>query len=214
MKDILLHGDFGSSASVDKGRPVAELVMERLPVTLKLNAISIALVYLLAIPIGILAATRPGSSFDQCSALILFLLFSLPSIWVALLLQSGFCQGGLLPLFPLKGLAPNIPEGASTWSILLLTAMQYAMPVACLSYAGFAGLSRFARAGMLEVVKQDYIRTARAKGVSEYQVVMKHAFRNALILMITLFAGLLPGLVGGSIIVEYVFGIPGWARYP
>ena len=209
IEGILLHGDFGSSVSVDKGRPVLEIILDRLPVTLKLNILSIAIMYAFAIPLGIWTAIRPDSFLDKGSAFLLFLLFSLPSVWVALLLQVTFCKGGMLPLFPLKGLIPDIPDGASTWEVMRLTGMQYAMPVLCLTYASFAGLSRFTRAGMLEVVRQDYIRTARAKGLSEYSVVVKHAFRNALIIMITLFAGILPGLVGGSIIVEYVFGIPG-----
>lgn len=204
-----LQGDFGTSVSVDKGRPVASVIMERLPVTVKLNAISIFVIYLLAVPLGVWAAMRPDSLFDKSSALLLFLLFSLPSVWVALLLQVSLCKGGFLPFFPLKGLIPDIPDGASTWEILRLSSLQYAMPVLCLSYGGFAGLSRFIRGGMLEVVKQDYIRTARAKGLPESSVILKHAFRNALIVMITLFAGILPSLVGGSIIVEYVFGIPG-----
>ena len=97
----------------------------------------------------------------------------------------------------------------STWTILGKTALHYILPVFCLSYAGFAGLTRFTRSGMLEVIHQDYIRTARAKGASETSVILHHAFRNALIIMITLFAGLLPSLVGGSILVEYVFNIPG-----
>ena len=87
--------------------------------------------------------------------------------------------------------------------------MYYILPVTCLSYAGFAGLSRYARVGMLEVIRKDYIRTARTKGLPEYTVILKHALRNALIILITLFAGLLPGLIAGSIIIEHVFSIPG-----
>jgi peptide/nickel transport system permease protein len=209
LEGIALHADFGSSVSVDKGRPVLDIIAERLPVTLKLNILSIALIYAFALPLGIWTALRPDSVFDKSSAFALFLLYSLPSIWVALLLQVCLCKGGWLPIFPLKGLQPDIQQGASTWEMLRLTAMQYALPVACLSYAGFAGIARFARAGMLEVTRQDYIRTARAKGLPESAVILKHAFRNALVIMITLFAGILPGLVAGSILVEYVFGIPG-----
>ena len=125
------------------------------------------------------------------------------------MLQALFCKGGWYPLFPLKGIAPDILPGMSTWAILGKTALHYILPVFCLSYAGFAGLARFTRSGMLEVIRQDYIRTARAKGASESSVILHHAFRNALIIMITLFAGLLPSLAGGSILVEYVFNIPG-----
>jgi len=209
MKDILLHGDFGVSVAVDKGRPVGAVILERLPVTLTLNFWAILLTYLLAIPLGIYSAVSPESKLDKASTAILFLLYSLPSFWVALLLQAGLCEGGWLALFPLKGLGGGDIAGRSTWAIFFDTATHYILPVFCLCYAGFAGLSRFARAGMLEVIRQDYVRTARAKGLSESTVILRHAFRNALIILITLFAGLLPGLVGGSIIIEYIFSIPG-----
>ncbi len=209
MKDVVLHGDLGVSAAVDKGRPVVAVILERLPVTLTLNFWAILVTYLLAIPLGIYSAIAPESKFDKAATAVLFLLYSLPSFWVALLLQAGLCDGGKFPLFPLKGLGGGEVEGMSTWMMLVDSARHYILPVFCLCYAGFAGLSRFARSGMLEVVRQDYVRTARAKGLSETVVILRHAFRNALIILITLFAGLLPGLVGGSIIIEYVFSIPG-----
>lgn len=207
--DIVLRGDLGTSAAVDKGRPVVSLIMEKLPVTVTLNFWAILITYLLAVPIGIFSAVYPESRADKAMSLWLFLLYSLPVFWVALLLQVTFCAGGWLPLFPLKGIAPENTWGAGTWEIFWQTARHYALPVLCLSYAGLAGLSRFARAGMIEVINQDYIRTARAKGASEFSVIFKHALRNGMITLLTLFGELLPGLVGGSIIVEYVFSIPG-----
>lgn len=209
MKNAILHGDFGDSASVDKGRPVTALIMERLPVTLSLNICAIFVIYLFSIPIGIHSAVSKNVVLDQSITFLLFFLYSLMSFWVALLLQATLCEGGSFPIFPLKGLVPAVTWGKSTWTILWETVMHYVIPVFCLSYAGFAGLSRYARAGMLDVIKQDYIRTARAKGLSEYSVLMKHALRNAMILLITLFAGLLPGLIAGSIIIEFIFNIPG-----
>ena len=209
MKNAILHGDFGDSASVDKGRPVTELIIERLPVTLSLNICAIFVIYLFSIPIGIHSAVSKNVILDQSITFLLFFLYSLMSFWVALLLQATLCEGGSFPIFPLKGLVPAVTWGKSTWTILWETVMHYVIPVFCLSYAGFAGLSRYARAGMLDVIKQDYIRTARAKGVSEYSVLLKHALRNAMILLITLFAGLLPGLIAGSIIIEFIFNIPG-----
>lgn len=209
MKQIVLHGDFGTSAAVDKGRPVADLILERLPVTLRLNIIAILLTYLLAIPLGILAGVFPDSQYDKATTFFLFFLYSLPTLWVALVLQAAFCKGGWFPLFPLKGLLPEVPPGASTWKILGDTALHYVLPVLCLTYGGFAGLSRFTRSAMMEVIHQSYIRTAVAKGVPEVDVILSHAFRNTLVVMITLFAGILPSLVSGSILVEYVFNIPG-----
>lgn len=202
-------GDFGESASVDKGRPVLTLILEHLPNTLKLNILAILLTYAFAIPLGIFSAAKPGSSWDTFSSIFLFFLFSLPVLWSALMLQALFCKGGLFPVFPLKGLGGAVEVGMSTWQYAYNTLTHYVLPVVCLSYGGFAALARFTRSGMLEVIREDYIRTARSKGVREFSVIMHHAFRNALILMITLFAGILPSLVGGSILVEYIFNIPG-----
>jgi len=209
FKDLLLHGRLGESAAVDKGRPVGSLIMSRLPVTLRLNILAMLVIYLLAIPLGIYSAVKPDTPLDRVITFWLFLLYSLPVFWVALMLQATVCQGGWLSIFPLKGLSGGPVTGVSTWQVAWDGALRYVLPVVCLSYAGFAGLSRYARAGMIEVIQQDYIRTARAKGVSEAGVIFRHALRNALIILVTLFAGLLPGLVGGSIIIEYVFSIPG-----
>ncbi|HBC89071.1 MAG TPA: diguanylate cyclase [Lentisphaeria bacterium] len=209
MQGIVLHGDFGESASVDKGRPVVGIILERLPITVSLNFIAIIITYLLAIPLGIHSAVTSRKNLDKGITFLLLFLYSIPTFWVALLLQACICQGGIWPMLPLKGLSPETTWGVSTWSVLFETSKHFILPVFCLSYAGFAGLSRYARASMIEVVRQDYIRTARAKGLSEHVVILKHAFRNALITLITLFAELLPGLVAGSIIIEFVFGIPG-----
>ena len=206
---IIIHGDFGDSASVDKGRPVTTLILERLPVTLTLNICSIIFVYILAIQIGIHSAVNKSPALDNTVTVILFLLYSLMNVWVALLLQWTLCQGGEWPIFPLKGLTPQTTWGKSTWTIMIETASHYVLPVFCLSYAALAGLSRYARSGMMEVIKQDYILTARAKGLPEHVVIFKHALRNAMIILVTLFAGLLPGLVAGSILIEHIFNIPG-----
>ena len=205
MKQIVLHGDFGASAAVDKGRPVSELILERLPVTLRLNIAAILLTYLLAIPMGILAGVFPDSKYDRITTFLLFFLYSLPTLWVALVLQAALCK----PVFPLKGLLPDVAPGESTWRIIGNTVMHYVLPVLCLAYGGFAGLSRFTRSAMIDVIHQNYIRTAVAKGVPQIDVILSHAFRNTLVVMITLFAGILPSLVAGSILVEYVFSIPG-----
>ena len=208
MKDAF-RGDLGSSVAVDKGRPVTELILDRLPITIRLNFFAILVTYILSIPIGIQTAVRHDTAFDKTTTLFLFFLYSLPAISVALLLQATLCVGGLAPIFPLKGLTPDITQGMSSWRIMWVTSLHYVLPVFCLSYASFAGIARFTRAGMLDVIRQEYIRTARAKGLPEKEVIYVHAFRNALIIMITLFAGILPGLVSGSILVEYIFNIPG-----
>ncbi len=180
LKEVA-RGDFGTSASVDPGRPVTELILDRLPVTVSLNVWAVLLTYLLAIPLGVYAAVHADSWFDRGSAFLLFLLYSLPVMWVALLLQSTLCDGGKWPLFPLKGLTPANEDALSTWQLQWEILRHYMLPVLCLTYANFAGLSRYARNGMLEVIHSDYIRTARAKGESETVIIWKHAFRNALI---------------------------------
>ena len=209
LKDVVCHGDFGTSASFDKGRPVTELILERLPVTLRLNLCAIFLIYLFAIPIGLFSGVFPEGKFDKITTAVLFFLFSLPVLWVALSLQALVCKGGFFPVFPLKGLEPSATEGLSTWAIARETAMHFILPVFCMTYAGFAGLSRFTRSAMIDCLHQEYIRTARAKGVPEIDIVLSHAFRNTLVIMVTLLAGLLPGLISGSLLIEYIFAIPG-----
>ena len=208
-KAAVFHGDFGSSAVVDPGRPVVRMIAERLPVTLKLNCWSILFTYLLAIIIGVYSAKYENTWFDRGWAFGLFVLYSLPVMWVGLLLQALCCEGGVWPVFPLKGLNVTDADSMNSWQLLIASAKCYILPVLCLSYAGLAGLSRYARNSMLEVIHGDFIRTARAKGASETSILGHHAFRNALITLITLFGGLLPGLIAGSVLVEYIFNIPG-----
>ena len=207
---VVRHGDFGESAVVSPGVPVTALIAERLPVTLGLNLCAVLLTYLLAIPIGVAAAVREDGWFDRSSNLVLFTLYSLPVIWVGLLLQAYLCEGGRGGVAIFLTRAEVVDNGE--WSIFryfyeLFRA--YALPVVCLVYGGVAGLSRYCRGSMLEVVNSDFVRTARAKGLPETRVIWEHGFRNALVTLITLFGGLLPGLIAGSVLVEYIFGIPG-----
>jgi peptide/nickel transport system permease protein len=190
---------------------VLGIIAERLPATLKLETLSVILVYACAIPTGIYAAVRRNRPDERALTVALFLLYSLPTFWTGLLMLVFFCGDRFLNIFPVAGLAPDsyLTWGVSYWRILAETARHYVLPVVCLSYAGLAGLSRYARVGILEIARQDYIRTARAKGLPERTVILKHVFRNGLLPLVTLFAGLLPGLIGGSIIVEYIFSIHG-----
>lgn len=203
----IIRGDFGISLTVSLGTPVVDLLKDRLPATLKLNFWSLALIYLIAIPAGIYAAVRRNSLLDRASSFVFLVLYSLPSFWVGLLLIIA--AGHYLPWWPTQGLSPNLPLTASYWEVLGKTALHYVLPVICLSYGSFAFLSRYARTAMLDVIRQDYIRTARAKGLTERVVILRHALRNGLIPLITMFSGLLPGLVGGSVLTEYIFRIPG-----
>jgi peptide/nickel transport system permease protein len=204
----MLRGEFG--ISFKDRQPVWDKIMPRLPVTITLNVVSIILTYLIAIPLGIYSAVRNGSLFDQISTVTIFMLYSLPSFWIGTLIIVFFCGGDFYAWFPPGGLRslehdPNWPW----WQRLGDYAYHLAMPLFCTTYASFAALSRFMRTSMLENARMDYIRTARAKGVSEPVVILKHMLRNSLIPVITILAGLLPALIGGSVIIETIFSIPG-----
>lgn len=200
-------GDMGISRK--DGRPVFDRIGDALPVTLTLNIITLILIYVISIPMGIVAAVRKDSLFDRGSSLVLFILYSLPAFWIGLLLLNYFSGGEYLNLFPLGGFTSDGMADASWWQRAGDVAWHLVLPVITLTYGSFAFLSRYTRANMLEVINQQYITTARAKGLSEKRVVFVHAFRNSLIPLITLMATLLPGLLGGSVIVEQIFSIPG-----
>ncbi|MDF1527278.1 MAG: ABC transporter permease [bacterium] len=202
--------DFGTSYK--DHRPVMEKIAERLPITIELNLISIFLVYLLAIPVGVYSAVEQGTIRDKVMTVILFILYSLPNFWVAVLLIMFLGGGDFLDWFPIYGISSPGMEGAVFLSRLWDHLWHLMLPVFCLTYGGLAGLSRFMRAGMLEVIRQDYIRTARAKGLPEKLVIFKHAMRNSIIPIITLMGYLLPGMLGGSIIIESIFSIPGMGQ--
>jgi len=191
-------------------RQVWDKIRERLPVTITLNVISLLITYLIAIPLGIYSSVRPRSWLDSIMTTAVFMLYSLPSFWVGTLILIYFCGGDYFLWFPPAGL--HSLDYESTWPLwrrLDDYSWHIAMPVLCETYAAFAALSRYMRSSMLENALQDYVRTARAKGLSERVVVLKHILRNSLIPMVTLLADLLPSLVGGSLIVETIFSVPG-----
>ena len=202
--------DFGRSYKDD--RPVMDKIRERLPITLQLNIISLLLTYLLAIPLGIYSATHQYSTADKSMTVGLFVLYSLPSFWVATMLILFLGGGDYWHLFPISGISSLDAEKLSTWPWLKDRIWHLILPVACLTYGGLAYISRQMRSGMLETIRQDYIRTARAKGLSERAVVFKHALRNSLIPIVTLLADLLPAMLGGSVIIESIFTIPGMGQ--
>lgn len=202
--------DFGTSYR--DHRPVLEKIGEVLPITLTLNILTILIIYLVSIPLGTLAAMHPRGFLDRASSVVLFVLYSLPSFWVAMMLIVIFGGGDRLNWFPIAGFVSNNASALPWYGWLANVAWHLVLPVLCLTYGGFAFLSRFARASLLEVIRQDYIRTARAKGLSEWRVVVRHGLKNALIPLLTLMGTLLPALLGGSVIVEQIFAIPGMGR--
>lgn len=204
--------DFGKSYKDNK--PVMPKIAERIPITIFMSFIAVVLAYIIAIPIGIYSATHPGSWLDRFLTTTLFGLYSLPNFWIATLMFIYVCVGGgYLDWFPSSNL--HSIDYSEDWSWFDKTndlLWHLVLPMIVYTYSSFAYISRQMRTSMLEVIRQDYIRTARAKGLKEKVVVFKHALRNSLIPIITLLAGLLPGLIGGSIIVESIFTIPGMGK--
>jgi peptide/nickel transport system permease protein len=200
--------DFGEAFA--DGRTVKDKILERLPITLTINLLSLSVVLLIAIPIGIMSATHQYSVLDRATTMFVFVGYSMPHFWMALLLIYLFgVQWGVLPISGKESLDTT---GFTNWQWLLDRANHLILPVFVSAIGGLAGFSRYMRNNMLEVMRQDYIRTARAKGLSENTVIYKHALRNALMPVITILGLSLPGIIGGSVIMETVFGIDGMGR--
>ena len=202
--------DFGES--LRDHRPIIDKLKERVPVSIRLSGISLLLAYLISIPLGIYSSTHQYSIGDKVSTVALFTLYSLPNFWVATMAIVYLGGGDFWNVFPVFGLQS---VGAENWSLgerIRDEAWHLVLPIICMTYYTFAALSRYMRASMLEVIRQDFIRTARAKGLSERVVVYRHALRNSLIPIVTLMADLLPALIGGSIVVETIFSIPGMGQ--
>lgn len=203
-----LVGDFGISFQ-DK-RPVSSKIFDALKWSMILSILSIIIAYLVAIPLGVRSAIDKGKWSEKLITTGLFLLYSLPNFWVATMLIQ-FLGGGGLDWFPTFGLG-GLPQDAPYWDRFWETAYHLILPLFCLTYASFAFISRQMRGGMLDVLEMDYIRTARAKGLKKKVVVWKHAFRNSLIPIITLFANIFPLAISGSFIIEVIFSIPGMGQ--
>ena len=205
----LIQLDFGRSFSPD-ARPVLQKIGERLPVTLLLNIIELMIIVILAIPIGVFSATRQYSKFDKITTIFVFVGFATPDFWLALMLMILF--GVQLGWLPISGLRSPMWEYLSFWRQQWDFVGHLVLPILVATFGGLAGFSRYMRQSMLEVVRQDYIQSARAKGLAESVVIGKHALRNALLPIVTVLGLSLPGLIGGSVIVESIFAIPGMGQ--
>jgi peptide/nickel transport system permease protein len=201
--------DFGRSFSPD-GRPVLTKIGERLPVTLLLNVVEMLIIVAIAIPIGVMSATRQFSTFDKVTTVFVFVGFATPDFWLALLLMILF--GAQLGWLPISGLRSLNWEYMSFWSQQWDFVSHLVLPIFVATVGGLAGFSRYMRQSMLEVVRQDYIQSARAKGLAERVVIGKHALRNAMLPIVTILGLSVPGLIGGSVIVESIFAIPGMGQ--
>ncbi len=205
----LLRGDFGISY-IDS-QPIQDKIWQKVGISFSLSLISIFLAYLISIPIGIYSAYKKDSVADKGMSLILFILYSMPSFFVGTLLLLQFANPDNLSWFPVSGIQdPTLfnPEW-SIWQKIKHRLPFLILPIITYTYGSFAFLSRIMRVGMIDIVTQDYIRTARAKGLGESKVILKHALRNSLLPVITVFAAIFPMAIGGSIIIEVIFSIPG-----
>jgi len=201
--------DFGESFS-DDHRPVLDKVMERLPVTLWINILAMMVILMVAIPIGVISAVRQDSWLDRGLTVFVFLAFALPSFWLGLLLMMAL--GVNLNWLPISGVHDYSWQQMSFWQQQADFFKHLILPVFISAIGGLAGMSRFMRTGMLDVIRADYITTARAMGVAEGSVRYRLALKNAILPVITLLGLSIPGLIGGSVIVEYLFSLPGMGR--
>ncbi len=198
--------DFGNSMSSD-ARPVLDKIMERLPLTVGMNVASLILTLLIAVPIGILSAWKQNGVFDRLMTVLVFLGFAMPSFWLALLLMLEF--GLERQWLPISGLMSLDYASLSTFDKIKDIAAHLILPITVGTVGSIAGMSRFMRTSMLEVLRQDFILTAKAKGLKNRVVLFHHALRNALLPVITILGLSVPGLIGGSVIIETVFALPG-----
>jgi peptide/nickel transport system permease protein len=201
--------DFGTSFAADS-RPVLDKILERIPITLGINVLSMILILVVAIPLGVMSAVKQDSILDRGTPVFVFLGFAVPGFWLALLLMILF--GVHLDWLPISGFRSLNYAQLSFPNQILDIAKHLILPVFVSAFGGLAGMSRYMRSNMLEVIRQDYITTARAKGLDERTVIYKHALRNALLPVITILGLSVPGLIGGSVIFETVFAIPGMGQ--
>jgi peptide/nickel transport system permease protein len=213
--------DFGNSfashhkpvfwQTTDKdGNVTKGMIQEALPITLLINMLGLIITLVLAIPLGIIAARRYGLWQDKSITLFNFIGFSIPGFWLSLLLMYWF--GVVHHWFPISGWESLNYETLGTWGQIKDRFAHLFLPVVIPSVTGLASITLFVKNGMLDVLHQDYITTARAKGLSEYKVVYTHALRNALLPLITIVGLSIPGLIGGSVIAETIFAIPGMGK--
>lgn len=217
----MIHLDFGHSfashqkpvfwAETDKeGNTTPGMIQEALPITLLMNITGLMLTLILAVPLGVIAAKKYGRWPDRSITLFNFIGFSIPGFWLSLLLM--YWLGVIHPWFPISGLHSLNYAQLDFWQKCQDLFMHLFLPVVIPAITGLAGVTMFIKNGMLDVLSQDYVTTARAKGLSDRTVTYRHALRNALLPLITLVGLSLPGLIGGSVIAETIFAIPGMGK--
>jgi peptide/nickel transport system permease protein len=205
----IVHLDFGTSFATDR-RPVIDKIKERLPITILINFLSMGLIFIFGIPIGIYCARYKDTIMDKLLTSFVFAGYAAPTFWVALLAMIFF--GVYLEVFPVSGIKSYDFEEMNVFEKIFDIARHLVMPVCISAVGSLAGISRYMKSSLLEVLRQEYITTAYAKGLPESMVIRKHALRNALLPVITILGLSIPGLIGGSVIFESIFSIPGMGQ--
>jgi len=192
------------------GNVTPGMIQQALPVTLLINVLSLGLIIAIALPLGVISAVTQNQLPDRAITLFVFIGFAIPGFWLALMLM--YWTGVAHSWLPISGMHSLNYEKMGWLAQMYDSAKHLALPVFISALSGLAGISLFVRNGMLDVLHQDYITTARAKGLSENTVVYGHALRNALLPLITILGLSIPGLIGGSVIAESIFAIPGMGK--
>jgi microcin C transport system permease protein len=201
------HLDFGDSFTYEE--PAFDVIASKFPVSLQFGIASLILTYLVCIPLGVAKAVKAGGAFDQSSGLMLYISYSVPPLVLGIFLIVFFSGGSYLSWFPLGGIASDNYDTLTTWGKILDRTHHFVLPLICYMFGGFTEITMLMRNSMLDVVKQDYIRTARAKGLPERRVIYKHALRNALIPIAVGLGGYLRVFLAGSLIIETIFQLDG-----
>lgn len=204
----LIKFDFGRSFG--DNRPVLDKILERIPVTLAINILSLFFILIFAIIIGVKSALNPDKLFDKWMTFFVFIGFSLPAFWLALLLMNFF--GVKLGWLPISGIKSLDFEYFNIWQKAIDLIRHLVLPVFVSAVTGLAGITRYMRSCMIESLSQPYIYAAKAKGLSEEKIAYKHAFKNAVLPIVTILGLSIPGLLGGSVIFESIFAVPGIGR--
>ncbi|WPU65769.1 ABC transporter permease subunit [Peredibacter starrii] len=199
--------NFGESFTYEE--PVIDVIVSKFPVSLQFGIISLILSYLVSIPLGIVKAIKHGSFFDLSSSFMLFVFYSIPSFMLAILLIVFFSGGSFFEIFPVGGLNSEMYDELSTFDKFLDRVHHFILPLICYTIGSFTSLTILMKNSLIEEIKKDYIRTARAKGLNEKVVYMKHALRNALIPIVTGLGGFLTVFFAGSLLLETIFQLDG-----
>jgi len=199
--------DFGESFSYQE--PAIDVITQKFPVSLSFGFASLILTYLVCIPLGVKKAIHAGGRFDQISGVVLYILYAVPPLVLGILLIVWFAGGSHFDLFPIGNLYSDNYDDLTTWGKFSDRVYHFVLPLTCYMLGNFTGLTMLVRNSMLDVVKSDYIRTARAKGLADTMVYYKHALRNALIPVATGLGGFLRVFLAGSLIIERIFNLDG-----